>query len=76
LPEPDASVRGILFPMSVKGVLLDDGGVLLLENLVRQHSALSWALYCAAPPRSLCTASQLYSTPQHLVFGPWGPGRE
>jgi 8-oxo-dGTP pyrophosphatase MutT (NUDIX family) len=32
LPEPNAFGSGVLFPVSVKGVLLDDAGVVLLEN--------------------------------------------
>jgi hypothetical protein len=32
LPEPNAYGSGVLFPVSVKGVLLDDAGVVLLEN--------------------------------------------
>ena len=32
MPEPNAFGSGVLFPVSVKGVLLDDAGVVLLEN--------------------------------------------
>ena len=32
MSEPNASGSGVLFPVSVKGVLLDDAGVVLLEN--------------------------------------------
>jgi len=32
LPEPSAFGSGVLFPVSVKGVLLGDAGVVLLEN--------------------------------------------
>ena len=32
MPEPNAFGSGVLFPVSVKGVLLGDAGVVLLEN--------------------------------------------